>query len=38
MEAAVCVEEFSISKALGRVFLRSFGRTVAVGVITKVIE
>ncbi|KAL8099725.1 hypothetical protein AgCh_032111 [Apium graveolens] len=34
----VCVEEFSSSKPLGRVFLRSDGRTVAVGVITRILE
>ncbi|KAJ4833571.1 hypothetical protein Tsubulata_026886 [Turnera subulata] len=28
----VCVEEFSSSRALGRVFLRALGRTVAVGI------
>lgn len=38
LQGAVCVEEFSICKALGRVFLRSSGRTVAVGVVTRVIE
>ncbi|XP_076893046.1 uncharacterized protein LOC143544963 isoform X1 [Bidens hawaiensis] len=34
---AVCVDEFSSSRALGRVFLRSSGTTVAVGVVTRVI-
>lgn len=38
LQAAVCVEEASTCKALGRVFLRSSGRTVAVGVVTRVIE
>ncbi|WOG82998.1 hypothetical protein DCAR_0102171 [Daucus carota subsp. sativus] len=37
-QETVCVEEFSSSKSLGRVFLRSEGRTVAVGVITRIIE
>ncbi|KAK2984268.1 hypothetical protein RJ640_010227 [Escallonia rubra] len=36
LQAPVCVEEFSSSRALGRVFLRSLGRTVAVGVVTQV--
>ena len=38
LQAAVCVEEASTCKALARVFLRSSGRTVAVGVVTRVIE
>ncbi|PWA71283.1 HBS1-like protein [Artemisia annua] len=33
----VCVDEFSSSRGLGRVFLRSSGTTVAVGVVTRVI-
>ena len=37
LQEAVCVEEFSSSRALGRVFLRSSGKTVAVGVVTKII-
>ncbi|KAK3009114.1 hypothetical protein RJ639_014910 [Escallonia herrerae] len=36
LQAPVCVEEFSSRRALGRVFLRSLGRTVAVGVVTQV--
>ncbi|KAK3009534.1 hypothetical protein RJ639_014634 [Escallonia herrerae] len=35
LQAPVCVEEFSSRRALGRVFLRSLGRTVAVGVVTQ---
>ncbi|XP_028064468.1 HBS1-like protein isoform X2 [Camellia sinensis] len=38
LEEAVCVEEFSSCRALGRVFLRASGRTVAVGVVTRIIE
>ncbi|GAU18777.1 hypothetical protein TSUD_80660, partial [Trifolium subterraneum] len=34
----VCVVEFSRCKALGRVSLRSLGRTVAVGLVTRIIE
>ncbi|KAI7998004.1 HBS1-like protein [Camellia lanceoleosa] len=37
LEEAVCVEEFSSCRALGRVFLRASGRTVAVGVVTRII-
>lgn len=32
------MEEFSSCRALGRVFLRAMGRTVAVGIVTKVME
>uniref|UniRef100_A0ACD5Y3P1 Uncharacterized protein n=1 Tax=Avena sativa TaxID=4498 RepID=A0ACD5Y3P1_AVESA len=38
LEREVCVEEFSALKALGRVFLRSQGSTIAVGVVTRVYE
>ncbi|XP_057516565.1 uncharacterized protein LOC130797815 isoform X2 [Amaranthus tricolor] len=38
LQGAVCVEDFSNCKALGRVFLRSSGRTIAVGVVTQVLE
>uniref|UniRef100_A0A5B7BMG6 Putative HBS1-like protein isoform X4 n=1 Tax=Davidia involucrata TaxID=16924 RepID=A0A5B7BMG6_DAVIN len=38
LHGTVCVEEFSNCKALGRAFLRSSGRTVAVGVVTRIIE
>ncbi|KAK1686717.1 hypothetical protein QYE76_047565 [Lolium multiflorum] len=38
LEREVCLEEFSAMKALGRVFLRSQGSTVAVGVVTRVHE
>ncbi|CAI8618747.1 unnamed protein product [Vicia faba] len=34
----VCVVEFSRCKALGRVSLRSLGRTIAVGLVTRIIE
>ncbi|KAK1419992.1 hypothetical protein QVD17_29482 [Tagetes erecta] len=37
LQGEVCVDEFSRSRALGRVFLRSSGTTVAVGVVTRVI-
>ncbi|CAM0901728.1 unnamed protein product [Alopecurus aequalis] len=38
LERDVCVEEFSSLKALGRVFLRSQGCTVAVGVVTRLVQ
>ncbi|CAA7394069.1 unnamed protein product [Spirodela intermedia] len=38
LAGAVCVEEFSKCRALGRVFLRSSGSTVAVGIVTKVLR
>ncbi|XP_020585117.1 HBS1-like protein [Phalaenopsis equestris] len=38
LDGAVCVEEFSRCKALGRAFLRSAGNTIAVGIVTKVFE
>ncbi|XP_039044311.1 HBS1-like protein isoform X2 [Hibiscus syriacus] len=38
LHEAVCVEEFSKCKALGRVFLRTLGRTVAVGIVTRIVE
>ncbi|XP_038700327.1 HBS1-like protein isoform X1 [Tripterygium wilfordii] len=34
----VCVEEFSNCRALGRVCLRALGRTVALGIVTRVVE
>ncbi|XP_051116979.1 uncharacterized protein LOC127241802 isoform X2 [Andrographis paniculata] len=34
----VCVEEYSNCRALGRVFLRSLGRTIALGVVTRIIK
>jgi len=34
----VCVVEFSRCKALGRVSLRSLGRTIAVGLVSRIIE
>ncbi|KAE8665241.1 putative xyloglucan endotransglucosylase/hydrolase protein 16-like [Hibiscus syriacus] len=37
LHEAVCVEEFSKRKALGRVFLRTLGRTVAVGIVTRIV-
>nr|XP_010918456.1 HBS1-like protein [Elaeis guineensis] len=38
LDRAVCVEEYSKCRALGRAFLRSLGSTIAVGVVTRVIE
>lgn len=38
LQKAVCVEEFSNCRALGRAFLRASGRTVAVGVVNRVIQ
>ncbi|PPR98934.1 hypothetical protein GOBAR_AA21745 [Gossypium barbadense] len=38
IEEPVCIEMFSKCKALGRVFLRTLGRTVAVGVVTRIVE
>ncbi|KAK9699684.1 hypothetical protein RND81_08G188800 [Saponaria officinalis] len=38
LQGNVCVEDFSVYKALGRVFLRQSGRTIAVGVVTQVFE
>ncbi|XP_047322100.1 HBS1-like protein isoform X2 [Impatiens glandulifera] len=38
LEESVCVEEFSKCKALGRAFLRSMGRTIAVGIVTKILD
>ncbi|KAG2334331.1 hypothetical protein Bca52824_005511 [Brassica carinata] len=38
LQYPVCVETFSESRALGRVFLRSSGRTVAMGKITRIIH
>ncbi|KAK8706654.1 hypothetical protein V6N13_057734 [Hibiscus sabdariffa] len=38
LHEAICVEEFSKCKALGRVFLRTLARTVAVGIVTRIVE
>ncbi|KAF5461517.1 hypothetical protein F2P56_017610 [Juglans regia] len=38
LQGPVCVEEFSSCRALGRVFLRALGRTIAVGIVTRIIE
>ncbi|CAH2073209.1 unnamed protein product [Thlaspi arvense] len=38
LQYPVCVEAFSESRALGRVFLRSSGRTVAMGKVTRIIQ
>jgi elongation factor 1 alpha-like protein len=38
LDKEVCVEEFATLKALGRVFLRSRGNTIAVGVVTRILE
>ncbi|CAL4942808.1 unnamed protein product [Urochloa decumbens] len=37
LDGAVCVQEFSKNRALGRAYLRSSGRTIAVGVVNRVI-
>ena len=37
LDGAVCVQEFSKSRALGRAYLRSSGRTIAVGVVNQII-
>jgi elongation factor 1 alpha-like protein len=37
LDEAVCVQEFSKSRALGRAYLRSSGRTIAVGVVNQII-
>ncbi|KAJ8763732.1 hypothetical protein K2173_003514 [Erythroxylum novogranatense] len=34
----VCVEEFQSCRALGRAFLRALGRTVALGLVTRIVE
>uniref|UniRef100_A0ACD5UEY3 Uncharacterized protein n=1 Tax=Avena sativa TaxID=4498 RepID=A0ACD5UEY3_AVESA len=36
LDGAICVEEFSKCRALGRAFLRSSGSTVAVGIVNKI--
>ncbi|XP_024025521.1 HBS1-like protein isoform X2 [Morus notabilis] len=38
LHGPVCVEEFSSCRALGRVFLRALGRTIAVGIVTRIID
>ncbi|KAK3141139.1 hypothetical protein QOZ80_4BG0330030 [Eleusine coracana subsp. coracana] len=38
LDKEVCVEEFATLKALGRAFLRSGGNTIAVGVVTRILE
>nr|CAD1821062.1 unnamed protein product [Ananas comosus var. bracteatus] len=38
LDGAVCVEEFSNCRALGRVFLRASGSTIAVGIVVRVLE
>ncbi|KAK9105796.1 hypothetical protein Scep_022640 [Stephania cephalantha] len=37
LDKGVCVEEFSNCRVLGRVFLRALGRTIAVGIVTRII-
>ncbi|KAK3146634.1 hypothetical protein QOZ80_3BG0269250 [Eleusine coracana subsp. coracana] len=37
LDGEVCVQEFSKSRALGRAYLRSSGRTIAVGVVNRII-
>lgn len=38
LQDPVCVEEYSSCRALGRVFLRASGRTIALGVVTQIIK
>ncbi|XP_034899547.1 uncharacterized protein [Populus alba] len=38
LDGPVCAEEFTNSRALGRAFLRTLGKTVAVGIVTRIIE
>ncbi|KAI3464213.1 hypothetical protein Pfo_020876 [Paulownia fortunei] len=38
LQGPVCVEEYSNCRALGRVFLRASGRTVALGIVTQIIK
>ncbi|XP_065849360.1 uncharacterized protein [Euphorbia lathyris] len=38
LNGPICVEQFSNCKALGRVALRAMGRTIALGVVTRIIE
>jgi elongation factor 1 alpha-like protein len=36
LAGAICVEEFSKCRALGRAFLRASGITIAVGIVNKI--
>ncbi|XP_011044994.1 PREDICTED: elongation factor 1-alpha isoform X3 [Populus euphratica] len=38
LDGPVCMEEFTNCRALGRVFLRTSGKTIAVGIITRIME
>ncbi|XP_059460012.1 uncharacterized protein LOC132189330 isoform X3 [Corylus avellana] len=38
LQGPVCVDEFSSCRALGRASLRALGRTIALGIVTRVIE
>ncbi|CAA0843319.1 Translation elongation factor EF1A/initiation factor IF2gamma family protein [Striga hermonthica] len=38
LDGPVCVEEYSSCRSLGRVFLRSSGRTIALGIVTGIIS
>ncbi|XP_034928160.1 uncharacterized protein [Populus alba] len=38
LDGPVCMEEFTNCRALGRVFLRTSGKTIALGIITRIIE
>jgi len=38
LDGPVCAEEFTNCRALGRAFLRTLGKTVAVGIVTRIIE
>ena len=35
---AMCLEEYADYKALGRIALREGGKTIAVGIVTRIIE
>ncbi|KAL8057356.1 hypothetical protein ABFS82_04G180300 [Erythranthe guttata] len=38
LQTPVCVEEYNNCRALGRVFLRASGRTIALGIVTQIIK
>ncbi|KAL8530126.1 hypothetical protein ACS0TY_007273 [Phlomoides rotata] len=38
LEGPVCVEEYNSCRALGRVFLRASGRTIALGIVTRIVN
>ena len=37
-ERGVCLEEYTAYKALGRIALREGGKTLAVGIVTRILE